>query len=112
MLTPATGGLPRMAATYRNSYITIPASGAASSAVRRGLFRHASLAHIERNLIIIPEGLRMDPCQIFYREPNHHNALSLQSRGWVLQEALLSPRVIHFGPTELLFEFTKMTTCQ
>jgi hypothetical protein len=34
------------------------------------------------------------------------------TRGWILQERFLSPRLLHFGPEELLFECLESTTCQ
>ncbi|KAL1835715.1 hypothetical protein VTJ49DRAFT_6168 [Mycothermus thermophilus] len=34
------------------------------------------------------------------------------SRGWILQERLLSPRILHFGPEELLFECLDSSVCQ
>jgi hypothetical protein len=34
----------------------------------------------------------------------HENHAPLNSRGWVLQERLLSPRVLHFGDTELFWQ--------
>ncbi|KAL2265850.1 hypothetical protein VTJ83DRAFT_6950 [Remersonia thermophila] len=45
-----------------------------------------------------------------------HNApaptLPTFSRGWILQERLLSPHILHFGPQELLFECLESSVCQ
>jgi hypothetical protein len=101
---------PRMATNYSNAYITISASCTESSAA--GLFRHASSAHIGRSLTISTECQRLNPYQIFYRMPICHNSPPLQSRGWVFQETLLSTRLIHFRPGELVFECTELATCE
>ena len=36
----------------------------------------------------------------------------LMSRGWMYQERLLSPRVLHFGATELVWECREATLCE
>ncbi|KAH7130400.1 heterokaryon incompatibility protein-domain-containing protein [Dendryphion nanum] len=36
----------------------------------------------------------------------------IMTRAWVVQERLLSPRIIHFGPSELLWECRSLATCQ
>ncbi|KAL2146811.1 hypothetical protein VTI28DRAFT_2292 [Corynascus sepedonium] len=38
--------------------------------------------------------------------------LPIFTRGWVMQERFLSPRILHFGPEELSFECLESTTCQ
>ncbi|KAK4102458.1 hypothetical protein N658DRAFT_552544 [Parathielavia hyrcaniae] len=40
------------------------------------------------------------------------SSLPVFSRGWILQERFLSPRILHFGPEELSFECLEMSTCQ
>ncbi|KAK3293653.1 heterokaryon incompatibility protein-domain-containing protein [Chaetomium fimeti] len=45
----------------------------------------------------------------------HHapsSTLPIFSRGWILQERFLSPRILHFGPEELSLECLSSTTCQ
>ncbi|KAK4121894.1 HET-domain-containing protein [Parathielavia appendiculata] len=46
--------------------------------------------------------------------PYHAPTISLPifSRGWILQERFLSPRILHFGPEELTFECLETSTCQ
>ena len=41
-----------------------------------------------------------------------HRRQPLLQRPWVLQERLLGPRVLHFGPQELLWEHNEVSTCQ
>src|SRR5436309_1737800 len=38
--------------------------------------------------------------------------LPLLTRGWVFQERLLSPRVLHFGIQELVWECTELSFCE
>ncbi|KAK4155262.1 heterokaryon incompatibility protein-domain-containing protein [Chaetomidium leptoderma] len=40
------------------------------------------------------------------------SSLPIFTRGWILQERLLSPRILHFGPEELSFECFESSTCQ
>lgn len=45
----------------------------------------------------------------------HHaptSSLPIFTRGWILQERFLSPRILHFGPEELSLECLTSTTCQ
>ena len=44
-----------------------------------------------------------------------HNELAdgaLSKRGWVLQERLLSPRVLHFGQKQLIWECNELAACE
>ncbi|EAQ84185.1 hypothetical protein CHGG_10589 [Chaetomium globosum CBS 148.51] len=51
-----------------------------------------------------------------HRLLSHHHAptssLPIFTRGWILQERFLSPRILHFGPEELSLECLTTTTCQ
>lgn len=44
--------------------------------------------------------------------PIHYFGLPLLARAWAFQERMLSPRVIHFGETELIWECRKGTFCE
>jgi hypothetical protein len=55
---------------------------------------------------------RFKPYTIYWRFPLSHNGFPLQSRGWVYQEALLSPRLLHFGKSELVWECAETTACE
>jgi hypothetical protein len=93
-----------MADIYANSTITIAAS--ASSGPHQGLFRVASTHDIGQ-----PASRFSD---IHWRSvPEHHLMdLPLLRRGWVFQERLLSPRVIHFANGELIWECLEHTECE
>jgi hypothetical protein len=45
--------------------------------------------------------------------PSHHlsSELPLLKRGWVFQERLLSPRIVHFGKIDLIWECNDVITC-
>ncbi|KAI9147143.1 hypothetical protein HJFPF1_13175 [Paramyrothecium foliicola] len=91
-----------MCRIYRGSYITIAAT--CSSDSDQGLFRKVLKFRIPT---------KASGCQaVFIREaPDHQfggeyeeDDVPLLSRGWVYQERLLAPRVVHFTRSELHFE--------
>jgi hypothetical protein len=47
-----------------------------------------------------------------YRPQELDQDFPLLQRAWVLQERLLSPRVLHFGRHELMWECTETTACE
>ncbi|CAO2648343.1 Nn.00g076100.m01.CDS01 [Neocucurbitaria sp. VM-36] len=100
----------QMANIYQNSIITF--AGSASSGPQQGLFRNADPDHIDHGLsgLSMPEGLG----KVRKRKPLPHNAsdLPLMQRGWVFQERLLSPRYLHFGQHELMWECMERLTCE
>ncbi|KAF5004242.1 hypothetical protein FDECE_9271 [Fusarium decemcellulare] len=94
---------------YRGGYINIAAKAAATSAV--GCF--------------IPRELEPEPCRVpfgtptefmyvrspWYKVENIENT-PLDTRGWVLQERILSPRIIHYGAQQLYWECISSTQRQ
>jgi len=106
----------RMAQVYQNAALTISADGAANSS--EGLF----LPHATKE---VPLRLRQsaDSAPVYVRETtlaskvNVHAIGStsdepLRSRGWTLQEWLLSARVAHFTKGEMLWECGKTQQCE
>jgi hypothetical protein len=100
----------QMADIYQNAIVTI--AGSASSGPHQGLFRTAEEVHIDRPLssIVRNEGLKA----IRIRKALSHDAaqLPLVQRGWVLQERLLSPRCLHFGTNEIIWECMEFLLCE
>lgn len=102
----------QMANIYQNSTITIGAS--ASRGAHSGLFlknpreRDKPLALLTGNRT--HDGIFL---QKLRDEKNHGLRRSkLMTRGWVVQERLLSPRFLHFGSYELILECMTRTTCE
>lgn len=93
-----------MASIYANSTLTIAAS--ASSGPHEGLFRVAAPDLIGWSISNFPD--------IRARKPLQHDSerLPLLERGWVFQERLLSPRVLHFTDHELIWECMEHLDCE
>ncbi|KAM3431345.1 hypothetical protein MY4824_007197 [Beauveria thailandica] len=114
----------KMHDVYSNALLTIAVSKAADSS--GGLFTTGQLPSplpacqvlfddelynvFVRELCDIPHELRWE----YFTESwsFNHGKFPLLRRGWVLQERLLSPRVLHFGPRELLFECQQEYKCE
>ncbi|KAH6868752.1 heterokaryon incompatibility protein-domain-containing protein, partial [Alternaria rosae] len=94
----------QMASIYANSTLTIAAS--ASSGPHEGLFRVAAPDLIGWSISNFPD--------IRARKPLQHDSerLPLLERGWVFQERLLSPRVLHFTDHELIWECMEHLDCE
>jgi hypothetical protein len=98
-----------MASIYSNSYITLAA--AVSEGPEAGIFTRGeryheakqTLAHIDCDGVKFP---------VFARKPFEHQHLPLLDRGWVLQECLLSPRIIYFIEEELSWACQEMEDCE
>jgi hypothetical protein len=97
---------PKMATYYKNGYITLSASCAIGAG--DGCFQIApNTSTICRALFHAP-GFEY---QVHCRFPLEHQPLPLHSRGWVYQEHVLSPRVVHFAQ-ELIWECFETTKCE
>lgn len=104
-----------MATIYENSYITLAATKSGSGA--GGCFSIASPYCKVRELTCHDDAGA--PHSICVRQNAHHhanfdsvNSNPMLHRGWVFQERILSPRVLHFGEQELLWECLEHATCE
>ena len=105
-----------MASIYRNALLTLAAT--AATGPKDGLFYSAR-----------PELRNQKPLELgrfnvpfpVYTRPHmrydvghlmHGQEHSLLERGWVLQERLLSPRVVYFGANEVAWECMTCTACE
>jgi Heterokaryon incompatibility protein (HET) len=107
-----------MARVYQNSYLTIAATRSADG--MGGCFSHSKDAIIEG----IANGIPYKICATIeqphvltlesgeHYQSHHWDSYPLLRRGWVYQERLLSPRVLHYGPFELFWECRTETTCE
>lgn len=98
----------KMADIYANATLTIAASLATSD--KNHLFIEAQSAY---QSTVLQE---FDGSAVYVRKTLGHGhgdmPLPLLQRGWVLQERLLSPRVVHFTHEELIWECMEQTTCE
>ncbi|KAI1428433.1 heterokaryon incompatibility protein-domain-containing protein [Xylaria sp. FL1777] len=104
----------RMATIYENSHITLAATKSGSGA--GGFFSAASLECKAHELRCNEDDGMSHP--IYVRRNLHDdykigpNNNPLLRRGWVFQERLLSPRVLHFGAQELFWECMERAGCE
>ncbi|KAH7110071.1 heterokaryon incompatibility protein-domain-containing protein [Dendryphion nanum] len=102
----------KMGDYYYNASITLAATS--SSMGRQGLFNFSPLFEFSNTTVC------GEPYRLIFGELDDHDDFSpfkpnrhpLLSRAWVFQERLLSPRVFHFGQTELLMECIENIRCQ
>jgi hypothetical protein len=95
-----------MGSVYAKAYCTIAGTGAPNP--YDGVFKTRNpLRYSECNLFmsqtkrIFVQPKELDPQSLFIAEVDKG---PLNMRAWVLQERLLSTRILHFGPTMLFFE--------
>lgn len=122
----------RMAGIYRNSWLTVYAT--ASSSPSSGIFRRRqavwiaaddpedadtldalfpAAARLRQDLRLSLRFAAIHPDFGPYAEPaRQQSSLPLLTRAWAYQERLLAPRVLHFGPQELLWECTQDLDCE
>ncbi|KAF2710084.1 HET-domain-containing protein, partial [Pleomassaria siparia CBS 279.74] len=113
-----------MAAIYQHSYLTLAATWA-----RDGTMGCYNVARDKSSNKYEASTLHSDDSQlqsVYYRQQLPHwwaskrtsrftrdgTNFPLLSRAWVFQERILSPRVLHFGEGELLWECLEEYTCE
>lgn len=103
-----------MADIYSHSYLTIAASKSKDST--EGCYSRLE-ANPDRNLQFVncldePYSITVWPK---LEHPGdwyeHEKTFPLMHRAWAFQERWLSPRIVHFAPSELLWECSKLQTC-
>ena len=96
----------KMAEIYSFAYITIAATRAANGSA--GLFTNSheiELNCVNAQLLICERPRHAIPGNVT------NDVLPLLTRGWVAQEMLLSPKVLHFCNGELVYECMYGTVC-
>lgn len=107
----------KMADIYQYASVTLAATTASSSA--QGAY--AELSRVSKHTEIKLPTYISKTCRIGVRERVRHwnkstandaTQFPLLSRGWGLQERLLSSRVLHFCDTEMIWECREATDCE
>lgn len=102
-----------MAGIYENAWLTIAATAAVDG--RQGLFtdrigdEKAQIAHCGSPVLLRPV---VDHSEFIAYTEKPSRSLPLLWRGWGLQEQILSTRVLHFTPEELLWECRSEMSCE
>ncbi|KAF2787239.1 HET-domain-containing protein [Melanomma pulvis-pyrius CBS 109.77] len=110
-----------MAEIYQNALLTIAAS--ASAGPEMGLFRTVGVErqYLDWELSVEEKEAKekehstngiFQNIRIRVPLPHDVNQHPLLTRAWAFQERLLSPRILHFGAHELIWECMECTTCE
>ena len=98
---------------YRNAFLTIAAAGAASSSTGCFFDRDIDLVKaitVSVSWLGVSEG-KYFICDGLIWQDNIVNA-PLNQRAWVVQERLLSPRILHFGRDQIAWECRELEACE
>jgi len=100
-----------MASIYENSYVTVSATHSPNSHTgcfsSRPFFSSTDSSNGQRHHIYARPQI-VHPNNTVWK----FHTLPLMNRGWVYQERILSPRVIHFGHQELAWECREVADCE
>ncbi|KAH7074856.1 heterokaryon incompatibility protein-domain-containing protein [Paraphoma chrysanthemicola] len=107
----------KMHEAYYNAFCNLSAAASANSS--EGLFRDRMHHAVQTSVIdVCVDGLDSQhsilQCELhdFDFWKNNVSKCMLNKRGWVLQERLLAPRVLHFGSNQLLWECREHDACE
>ena len=101
----------KMRSVYKNSFLTIAATGAMDPSI--GCFRDRRPELIEPIKVRALAGTTDHEITFsvdMWKNAIHRSPLS--KRAWAFQERMLSPRVLHFGETQMLWECNEMNACE
>ncbi|EXL98745.1 heterokaryon incompatibility protein-domain-containing protein [Fusarium oxysporum II5] len=110
-----------MVDVYRYSFCNISAIGASSNPSSVGLFSRRRLPlrllfpfQIHGQHLDDERGFRVGPCVVFNDSIWTDDVAStpLSTRGWVVQERFLAPRVLHFTENQIYWECLETTVCE
>ncbi|USP74957.1 hypothetical protein yc1106_02231 [Curvularia clavata] len=105
----------RMAEIYQNAYVTIAAVAARNST--EGLFNDISDRLTSVSLpgypwIQIRKQAQLPSASDDFMDPDFNDGHTLYKRGWTFQELSLSPRVIHYGRNEVVWQCQSRSICE
>ena len=101
----------KMRDIYKDSFLTIAATGATNP--YKGCFRDRSPSLVEPIKFCVSK--ETSEYRTIFDRKEWKNAIynsPLSKRAWTLQERLLSPRVLHFGENQMLWECNEMSACE
>lgn len=99
----------KMAQIYSNSWLTVAAT--AASGPQQSLFRARNMTKVQENGV----SMKVQVKRHFPNSPRINDPQAifpLLKRGWICQERLLSPRLLHFGPDEITWECFDQRRCE
>ncbi|KAE8333748.1 heterokaryon incompatibility protein-domain-containing protein [Aspergillus sergii] len=102
----------RMGEIFEGAYITIAVNCDLDSPPTDGCFLERNIVH---EVALTDANGDEFLVVIRYRAELHHSldyGPSLMRRGWCVQERLLSPRILHFRPWEVMFECFNSVHCE
>lgn len=99
-----------MSTIYHNAFVTIAATSSCDDS--RGCYSSGTV--LDQDLQVGPQFYVREKAAHFdsSQSPSVFSSFPLLTRAWFYQERLLSPRVLHFGPKELLWECEESSGCQ
>jgi hypothetical protein len=101
----------KMCEIYRNAYCTIAASAAASNGKGCFIGQQGPILPVRSCPLSIDENGRHSTIILLPPRPSWKNQIlssPLNSRAWVLQERLLSPRILHFAKDTVFWECSEL----
>ena len=102
-----------MGHVYENSICNIAATGASNS--DEGCFRARDISMVQPCTIKSTWSNQMNKSWEIMDEyfwARHIEQAPLNSRGWVVQERWLSPRILHYGRHQILWECSELSACE
>ena len=98
---------------YENSFCNIAATGASNS--DEGCFRTRDISMVQPYIIKSTWSNQINKSWEFMDTSfwaSHMRYAPLNSRGWVVQERWLSPRILHYGRHQILWECSELSACE
>ncbi|KAK4159284.1 heterokaryon incompatibility protein-domain-containing protein [Cladorrhinum sp. PSN259] len=101
---------PRMADVYRGSFLTVSATW--GDTPHSGCFIDPQPGTTIGPIVVREVKHFPDTLRVALPENNPAEGFHLLTRGWTYQERTLSPRLIHFGRHEMIWECSTSCTCE
>ena len=102
----------KMFDVYSNAYVTIAATSASNG--QMGLFRERDSQAVGSEPLHFEEAILKGQWRLLDRNqwPESIDEAVLNTRAWVVQERLLSSRIIHFGSDQVFWDCGSLAACE